>query len=76
VTRQLQFGIDSASLTDPDKAALDEMAVNLIRLKFMAGTVEVHTDNTGSDAYNQGLSERRAENRRVVLKRTDCDAPR
>ncbi|MSQ91370.1 MAG: OmpA family protein [Gammaproteobacteria bacterium] len=112
VTRQLQFASNSAALTDADKAALDEMAVNLTRLKFMAGSVEGHTDNTGSDAYNQGLSERRAQtvsdylqgkgiavgrlnaagfgesqpaadnatregraqNRRVVLKRTDCDA--
>jgi OOP family OmpA-OmpF porin len=114
VTRQLQFAFGTAALTDADKAALDEMAANLIRLKFIAGTVEGHTDSTGDEAYNQGLSERRAQavadylqgkgvavgrltavgfgetqpaadngtregraqNRRVVLKRTDCDAPR
>ena len=114
VTKQLQFASNSAELTDADKASLDETAANLTRLKFMAGTVEGHSDNTGSDAYNQGLSERRAkavadylqgkgiavgrlnavgfgesqpvadnatregraQNRRVVLKRTDCDAPR
>ena len=114
VTRSLQFATDSAVLTDADKTSLDETAANLARLKFVAGTVEGHTDNTGSDAYNQGLSERRAQtvsdylqgkgiavgrltavgfgesqpvadnatregraqNRRVVLKRTDCDAGR
>ncbi len=113
VTRQVQFKLNSAELTDADKAALDEMAVNLNRLKFVSGTVVGHTDSSGSDAYNQKLSERRAEtvsaylqgkgvavgrlaasgagesepiadnktaegraqNRRVVLKRTDCDAP-
>jgi OOP family OmpA-OmpF porin len=113
VTRQLQFKVDSAELTDEDKAVLDEVAGNLTRLKFVSGTVVGHTDSTGSDAYNQGLSERRAQtvatylegkgiaagrltvkgageaepiadnatkegraqNRRVVLKRTDCDAP-
>ncbi|MEQ1800935.1 MAG: OmpA family protein [Gammaproteobacteria bacterium] len=114
ITRQVQFKLNSAELTADDKAALDEMAVNLIRLKFVSGTVVGHTDSSGSEAYNQALSERRAEtvaaylqdkgvavgrlsasgagesepvadnattegraqNRRVVLKRTDCDAPK
>lgn len=113
VTRQLQFKLNSAELTDADKAILDEVAGNLTRLKFVSGTVVGHTDSSGPDAYNQKLSERRAqtvatylegkgiaagrlkiigagesepiadnktkegraENRRVVLKRTDCDAP-
>ena len=61
VTRQLQFKLDSAELTDEDKAILDEVAGNLTRLKFVSGTVVGHTDSTGSDAYNQGLSERRAQ---------------
>ena len=112
-TRQLQFRLDSAELTDEDKVILDEVAGNLTRLKFVSGTVIGHTDSSGSDAYNQKLSERRAQsvatylegkgiaegrlkisgagesepiadnttkegraqNRRVVLKRTDCDAP-
>jgi OOP family OmpA-OmpF porin len=113
VTRQLQFKLNSAELTDEDKAILDEVVENLTRLKFVSGTVTGHTDSSGSEAYNQGLSERRAQtvatylegkgigagrlkvsgagesepiadnttkdgraqNRRVVLKRTDCDAP-
>ena len=92
---------------------LDEVAETLKRLKFVSGTVVGHTDSTGSEAYNQALSERRAQsaityletkgieagrlkasgagesqpiadngtregralNRRVVLSRTDCDAP-
>jgi OOP family OmpA-OmpF porin len=113
VTRQVQFALNSAELTAEGKATLDEVAENLTRLKFVAGTVVGHTDSSGSDAYNQKLSERRAatvakylegkgiavgrlassgagesqpiadnktaegraQNRRVVLKRTDCDAP-
>jgi len=113
ITRQVQFKLDSAELTDEDKAILDEVAGNLTRLKFVSGTVVGHTDSSGSDAYNQALSERRAravaaylegkgiavgrlaatgagesepiadnataegraQNRRVVLKRTDCDKP-
>ena len=111
VTRQLTFKTDSAELSDADKLVLDEMAENLTRLKFISGTIEGYTDSTGTDAYNLGLSERRAksaadylaskgiasdrmqvvgrgksdpvgdnktaegraQNRRVVAKRTDCD---
>jgi outer membrane protein OmpA-like peptidoglycan-associated protein len=110
----VQFKVSSAELTEYDRADLDEMAVSLNSLKFISGTVVGHTDSTGSEAYNQRLSERRAEtvsaylqrkgvavgrlaafgagesepiadnrtaegraqNRRVVLKRTDCDAPK
>ena len=92
---------------------LDEVAANLTRLNFVSGTVTGHSDSTGDDAYNQKLSERRAQsvatylegkgiapgrltvigagetqpvadngtaegraqNRRVVLQRTDCQNP-
>lgn len=112
VVREVQFATDSAELTAAGKAMLDEMAGNLTRLKFIEGTVTGHTDSTGEEAYNQKLSERRAQtvakyleskgvavgrlttagagesqpiadnttsegrakNRRVVLRRTDCDA--
>jgi outer membrane protein len=111
VTRQLQFAFNSAELTAEDKTILDEVAENLIRLKFISGTVIGHTDSTGPEDFNQRLSERRAQsvadylqdrgvapgrlavsgkgesepiadnatregraqNRRVVLRRTDCD---
>jgi outer membrane protein OmpA-like peptidoglycan-associated protein len=36
------------------------MIVNLKRLNFVDGEVGGYTDSTGSPAYNQGLSERRA----------------
>lgn len=113
VTRHVHFAFDSAELTEAGKATLDEMAEQLQRLSFISGTVIGHTDSIGSDAYNQSLSERRAQtvaaylegkgiavgrlkatgagesqpiadngtnegraqNRRVVLSRTDCDAP-
>jgi len=113
ITRQLTFALNSAELTADDKKILDEVAETLTRLKFISGTVIGHTDSSGSDAYNQKLSERRAQsvatylegkgigagrlavsgkgesepvadnatkegraqNRRVVLRRTDCDKP-
>jgi OOP family OmpA-OmpF porin len=111
LTVQLQFKFNSAELTDADKARLDETAANMKRLNWISGVIEGHTDSTGPDAFNQALSERRAntvreyliskgvgdarmtavgfgeskpiadnatkegraENRRVVMRRTDCD---
>jgi outer membrane protein OmpA-like peptidoglycan-associated protein len=61
VTRQLTFKTDSAELSDADKATLDEMAENLTRLNFVSGVIEGHTDSTGAEDYNQGLSVRRAQ---------------
>lgn len=61
MVREVQFALDSADLTAAGKATLDEMAGNLARLKFISGTVTGHTDSTGSDTYNQSLSERRAK---------------
>jgi OOP family OmpA-OmpF porin len=111
VTANLTFDTDSAELSAADKALLDQAADILMRLQSAVGTIEGHTDSQGSDAHNQGLSERRAQaaadhlrsrgvnlegvkvvgfgesqpvgdnataegraqNRRVVLKRTVCD---
>jgi len=61
VVREVQFALDSAELTAAGKATLDEMAVNLTRLKFIAGSVTGHTDSSGAEDYNQKLSERRAQ---------------
>jgi len=113
VTRSVEFAFDSAKLTPQGMEQLDEVAARLTELKFVSGTVTGFTDNIGSAAYNQKLSERRAQavadyleskgiapgrlavsgrgmadpiasnatregraqNRRVTLSRTDCDAP-
>jgi OOP family OmpA-OmpF porin len=61
VTVQLQFRTNSADLSEIDKVDLDTVAVRLTELGFVSGTIVGHTDNTGSDAYNQALSERRAK---------------
>lgn len=61
VTRQVQFAHDSAQLTDEGRKTLDELADTLVRLKFVSGTVVGHTDSVGAAAYNQKLSERRAQ---------------
>ncbi len=55
------FAFDKANLKDEGKAALDEAAAKIkanpeIKVVIVTG----HTDRIGSDAYNQKLSERRA----------------
>jgi OmpA-OmpF porin, OOP family len=55
------FGFDKANLKDEGKAALDEAAAKIkANPEIKAVIVTGHTDRIGSDAYNQKLSERRA----------------
>ncbi|MEO8309351.1 MAG: OmpA family protein, partial [Pseudomonadota bacterium] len=61
VTVMVHFSNNSDVITEGDKVDLDRTAVNLANLGFVSGTIVGHTDNVGSDAYNQALSERRAK---------------
>lgn len=55
------FGFDKANLSDEGKAALNEAAAKIkANPELKAVIVTGHTDRIGSDAYNQKLSERRA----------------
>ena len=55
------FGFDKANLKAEGKAALDEAAAKIkANPEIKAVIVTGHTDRIGSDAYNQKLSERRA----------------
>ncbi|HUG03141.1 MAG TPA: OmpA family protein, partial [Steroidobacteraceae bacterium] len=63
--RGVQFETDSSELNAAGRAELDGAVAEFKRLPAdLAAGVKVrvvgHTDSTGSDAYNQGLSERRA----------------
>jgi outer membrane protein OmpA-like peptidoglycan-associated protein len=68
VEENYELGLDDRVLFEVDKAALSDEAVGILdRLtKVLLGVgihgagVEGHTDSTGSDDYNQALSERRA----------------
>ena len=57
-----EFDFDSAKLKPEMEAALDDVAA---RIAASTGTETLsivgHTDSTGPEAYNQGLSERRAQ---------------
>ncbi|MBZ0072565.1 MAG: OmpA family protein [Thiohalobacteraceae bacterium] len=55
------FGFDKAELTDSGKAKLDEMAAELAGKKDPRIQITGYTDRIGSEAYNMGLSQRRAD---------------
>jgi outer membrane protein OmpA-like peptidoglycan-associated protein len=61
VTIRTHFAFDSAELTAEDKAELERIAARLKELEFVGGTATGHTDSVGDEAYNQKLSERRAQ---------------
>jgi OOP family OmpA-OmpF porin len=77
VAAEKLFGFDKANLKDDGKAALDEAAAKIkansdIELVLVTG----HTDRLGSDAYNQKLSERRANQVKAYLVTQGVDANR
>lgn len=57
---EAQFDNDSASIKPESFAALDRAVALLKSVPSMRGVIEGYTDSTGSDQYNQALSERRA----------------
>lgn len=56
----VNFAFDSAALTSAGKANLDKLSEVLKNNPDTNINIYGHTDSKGSDAYNQGLSERRA----------------
>ncbi|GAA0738899.1 OmpA family protein [Sphingomonas japonica] len=56
----ITFAYDSANIEPRFQSTLDQVAQVLSQYNQTYVDVYGHTDSTGSDAYNQGLSERRA----------------
>ncbi|SOB81034.1 Outer membrane protein OmpA [Sphingomonas guangdongensis] len=56
----ITFALDQASIQPQFRPTLDEVARVLSQYEQTYVDVYGHTDSSGSDAYNQGLSERRA----------------
>jgi outer membrane protein OmpA-like peptidoglycan-associated protein len=54
------FGFDQAALTSKSEPTLDDLIKILNKYPDTDLEIQGHTDNTGTDSYNQGLSERRA----------------
>ena len=74
----INFGLDSAQLDQTARSELDEFAKALKdnRLSTFSFVVEGHTDATGSDRYNQDLSERRAQSVAAFLTQNGIKANR
>lgn len=60
MTEQTSFSIDSAEIKPGFDSTLDKLANVLVRYGKTALTIVGYTDNTGSVAHNQVLSEERA----------------
>ena len=63
----LKFEFDKAELRPEDRELLSRVAGILMTSHDYTVSVNGHTDDVGSEAYNQGLSERRAEAVRSYL---------
>jgi len=57
---QILFGFDKSDLGESAKGNLNELVTILNKYPDTNIEVQGHTDDTGTDSYNQGLSERRA----------------
>jgi len=61
VLRGVTFPFDSDKVTEASMVTLDVAAQTLRECPNVRTAVEGYTDSVGSEAYNQGLSQRRAE---------------
>jgi OOP family OmpA-OmpF porin len=60
VSFNLLFGFDKSAITDDMVPVLEQAKMILEEDSAVNFTVSGHTDSTGPEVYNQGLSERRA----------------
>ena len=71
----LKFEFNKAELQPPDKELLSRIAGILLTSHDYTISVNGHTDDVGSDAYNQQLSERRAQAVRDYLAQAGLPGP-
>ena len=76
VLRGVQFDLDKADIRPDAAVILEEAANQLGQVSGARVSVGGHTDSSGSDAYNQSLSERRAGSVRDYLVEKGVDAGR
>jgi len=76
MAQDILFATDSATLRPDLRSDLRAIATNLQRYPDSAIIVTGHTDSTGTMAYNQNLSERRADSVAAVLIESGVSARR
>lgn len=57
----IYFGFDRSDLTDAARATVDAIAEYASGIEGSSVSLRGHTDSSGTSAYNQGLSQRRAD---------------
>ena len=67
LTSDILFDVDSASLRPESRTTLRDLATNFHQYPDELIDVEGHTDSTGTSAYNESLSNRRANSVRDYL---------
>ncbi len=75
-TVYVQFEFDSAALRPESAPVISDLFDGLKATTDVSITIEGHTSSEGSEAYNQGLSERRAQAVVDALVRRGIDAAR
>lgn len=70
------FDVDSALLSSSSRATLDEVSNVIIEYPKTAIVIQGHTDSSGTEEYNQGLSERRAKSVKNYLIQRGIDLSR
>jgi len=61
IPSEISFDVDSANVNAGFRSTLDQIGNILVRYPETSVQIIGHTDSTGSNSYNQGLSERRSE---------------
>ncbi|HEU0195900.1 MAG TPA: OmpA family protein [Nevskiaceae bacterium] len=67
ILRSINFKFNKATLTEPAKGTLDNVASALKQQPDLDVVIEGYTDSTGPAAYNKRLSQRRADSVRNYL---------
>jgi outer membrane protein OmpA-like peptidoglycan-associated protein len=76
LANEVSFDVDSAVVKPAFQGTLTKVAEVLTRYQDNRVTIVGHTDSTGSDAYNQSLSQRRAAAVLAELNRRGVPASR